>query len=127
MGADGGDEDSLRSRVKARRWQALWNAVPGTTEHAKFQPIKEKVQALQDEMKGTGKWTSTSGLDLGVPIPQIAEAVFARCISAVKEQRVRASEVLPGPDASFSGDRAAFIKQLHGRTGQAKIRSVHLS
>jgi 6-phosphogluconate dehydrogenase len=73
--------------------------------------------------KGTGKWTSTSGLDLGVPIPQIAEAVFARCISAIKEQRVRASEVLPGPDASFSGDRDAFIKQLHDALYASKICS----
>ena len=62
--------------------------------------------------KGTGKWTSQAGLDLGVGIPQIAEAVFARCLSAIKEERVAASKVLPGPDAAFAGDREEFIKKL---------------
>ncbi len=47
--------------------------------------------------KGTGKWTSQSALDLGVPAPTIAEAVFARCISAVKDERVAASKILKGP------------------------------
>jgi len=50
--------------------------------------------------KGTGKWTSVNALDLGVPTATIAEAVFARCISALKEERVRASEVLKGPKAA---------------------------
>ena len=73
--------------------------------------------------KGTGKWTSVSGLDLGVPIPQIAEAVFARCISAVKEQRVEASKHLPGPEVSFEGDRATLISQLHDALYASKICS----
>jgi 6-phosphogluconate dehydrogenase len=73
--------------------------------------------------KGTGKWTSVSGLDLGVPIPQIAEAVFARCISAVKEQRVEASKHLPGPEAEFAGDRAQLISQLHDALYASKICS----
>ena len=62
--------------------------------------------------KGTGKWTSQAGLDLGVAIPQIAEAVFARCLSAIKEERVAASRKLAGPKAKFKGSRAAFIGQL---------------
>jgi 6-phosphogluconate dehydrogenase len=47
--------------------------------------------------KGTGKWTSVNALDMGVPAPTVAEAVFARCLSAVKEERVTASEILNGP------------------------------
>jgi 6-phosphogluconate dehydrogenase len=73
--------------------------------------------------KGTGKWTSTSGLDLGVPIAQIAEAVFARCISALKEERVAASAVLTGPSSSFDGDRDAFIADLHDALYASKICS----
>src|SRR5688500_4754335 len=50
--------------------------------------------------KGTGKWTSVNALDMGIPANAIAEAVFARCLSALKEERVEASEILSGPDAS---------------------------
>jgi 6-phosphogluconate dehydrogenase len=50
--------------------------------------------------KGTGKWTSTNALDMGVPAPTVAEAVFARCLSAVKEERVAASRILTGPSIS---------------------------
>ncbi len=73
--------------------------------------------------KGTGKWTSQAGLDLGVGIPQVAEAVFARCISAVKDERVAASALLRGPDPVFKGDRAAFTAQLHDAVYAAKICS----
>ncbi len=73
--------------------------------------------------KGTGKWTSVSGLDLGVPIPQIAEAVFARCISALKEQRVAASEVLSGPKLAYKGDKSAFVAKLHDALYASKICS----
>ncbi|MBN1659016.1 MAG: decarboxylating NADP(+)-dependent phosphogluconate dehydrogenase [Anaerolineae bacterium] len=62
--------------------------------------------------KGTGKWTSQSALDLGAPAPTIAEAVFARAMSAIKEERVAASAVLHGPQASFDGDRDAFVADL---------------
>ena len=50
--------------------------------------------------KGTGKWTSTNALDMGVPAPTVAEAVFARCLSAVKEERIAASKILTGPSIS---------------------------
>lgn len=73
--------------------------------------------------KGTGKWTSQVGLDLGVAIPQIAEAVFARCISAVKDERIAAGQVLNGPHGGFSGDREAFLNQLHDAVYAAKICS----
>jgi len=73
--------------------------------------------------KGTGKWTSQAGLDLGVGIPQIAEAVFARCLSAIKEERVAASTKLRGPRVSFKGDREKFLNQLHDAVYVAKICS----
>ena len=73
--------------------------------------------------KGTGKWTSQSGLDLGVGIPQIAEAVFARYLSAAKDERVAASRRLPKPAAVFSGDKAVFLDDLEQAVYAAKICS----
>jgi 6-phosphogluconate dehydrogenase len=73
--------------------------------------------------KGTGKWTSVAGLDLGVAIPQIAEAVFARCISAIKEERVAAAAKLKGPNKPYRKDRAKFIAQLHDALYASKICS----
>jgi 6-phosphogluconate dehydrogenase len=73
--------------------------------------------------KGTGKWTSQAGLDLGIGIPQIAEAVFARCLSAIKDERVAAAKVLRGPRAAFRGDRKKFITQLHDAVYASKICS----
>ncbi len=73
--------------------------------------------------KGTGKWTSQAGLDLGVGIPQIAEAVFARCLSAAKDERVAAAGKLRGPRAAFRGDREKFLKQLHDAVYASKICS----
>lgn len=73
--------------------------------------------------KGTGKWTSQAGLDLGVGIPQIAEAVFARCLSAIKEERVAASTQLTGPTAGYKGDKAKFIDQLRDAVYASKICS----
>jgi 6-phosphogluconate dehydrogenase len=73
--------------------------------------------------KGTGKWTSQAGLDLGVGIPQIAEAVFARCLSAIKEERVAASQTLVGPSGKFKGNRATFLRQLEKAVYAAKICS----
>jgi 6-phosphogluconate dehydrogenase len=73
--------------------------------------------------KGTGKWTSVNALDMGVPAPTVAEAVFARCLSAVKEERVAASEILTGPEPSFDGDKAEFIKAIHDALYCSKICS----
>jgi len=73
--------------------------------------------------KGTGRWTSQAGLDLGVGIPQIAEAVFARCLSAIKEERVAASAKLSGPTGKFKANRAAFLRQLEKAVYAAKICS----
>lgn len=74
--------------------------------------------------KGTGKWTSQSALDLGVPLPIITESVFARFISAMKQERVEASKVLTGPEAKpFDGDREAFIESIRKALYLSKICS----
>ncbi|KKK33270.1 6-phosphogluconate dehydrogenase [Mesobacillus campisalis] len=74
--------------------------------------------------KGTGKWTSQSALDLGVPLPLITESVFARFISAMKDERVAASKILRGPEAApFTGDREAFIESVRKALYMSKICS----
>lgn len=73
--------------------------------------------------KGTGKWTSVSALDMGIPAPTVAEAVFARCLSAIKEERVAASHVLTGPSPAFAGDKQAFIQAIHDALYCSKICS----
>jgi len=74
--------------------------------------------------KGTGKWTSQSALDLGVPLPIITESVFARFISAMKNERVEASKILRGPAGrTFEGDRKAFIESVRKALYMSKICS----
>jgi len=73
--------------------------------------------------KGTGKWTAIEALNLGQPLTLIGEAVFARCLSALKEERVAASKVLSGPKAEFSGDKDAFIADLRQALYASKIVS----
>jgi len=73
--------------------------------------------------KGTGKWTSQNALDLGVPAPTIAEAVFARCISALKEERVKASKVLSGPAKRRIRNKRAFIKKIQDALYASKVCS----
>jgi len=63
--------------------------------------------------KGTGKWTAISALDLGVPVTLIGESVFSRCLSAMKDERVKASEIVKGPEIpAFTGDKKAFINDI---------------
>ncbi len=73
--------------------------------------------------KGTGKWTAVSALDFGQPLTLIGEAVFARCLSALKEERVAASKVLSGPGVSFAGDKAELIEDLKQALYASKIVS----
>jgi len=73
--------------------------------------------------KGTGKWTSTNALDMGVPAPTIAEAVFARCISAIKDERVSASKILKGPGKKYRGAKKALIQAIHDALYCSKICS----
>ena len=74
--------------------------------------------------KGTGKWTSQGALDLGAPAPTVAEAVFSRCLSAVKEERVAASKVIKCPGtAKFTGDKKEFIEAVRQALYASKICS----
>jgi 6-phosphogluconate dehydrogenase len=73
--------------------------------------------------KGTGKWTVTNALDVGQPLTLIGEAVFARCLSALKDERVAASQVLGGPRETFSGDKAAMINDLEQALYASKMAS----
>ena len=73
--------------------------------------------------KGTGKWTSDSSLELGVPVTLIGEAVFARCLSAMKENRVAASKILSGPPFRFSGDKKAFVEDVRQALLASKLVS----
>ncbi|WP_158769979.1 decarboxylating NADP(+)-dependent phosphogluconate dehydrogenase [Paraglaciecola sp. L1A13] len=86
------------------------------------EPLVEKILDTAGQ-KGTGKWTGITALDLGVPLTLIADSVFARCISAKKEQRVEASKVITGPEVSFNGDKAEFIENLRQAVLAAKIVS----
>ncbi|KAF3484411.1 6-phosphogluconate dehydrogenase, decarboxylating [Arthroderma uncinatum] len=73
--------------------------------------------------KGTGKWTAINALDLGMPVTLIGEAVFARCLSSLKQERIRASKVLKGPEPDFKGDRKEFIDNLEQALYASKIIS----
>ncbi len=73
--------------------------------------------------KGTGKWTAIAALDLGQPLTLIGEAVFARCLSALKDERVEAAKVLSGPEPRFQGDRQAMLADLKQALYASKIIS----
>ncbi len=73
--------------------------------------------------KGTGKWTAVAALDEGVPLTLIGEAVFARNLSAMKAERVKASGILKGPGAKFAGDKKAFIEDIKQALYASKIVS----
>lgn len=73
--------------------------------------------------KGTGKWTAMNALDMGIGAPTIAEAVFARCMSAVKEERIAASKILKGPELDYKGDKEELIEAIHDALYCSKICS----
>ena len=74
--------------------------------------------------KGTGKWTAISALDLGEPLTLISESVYARCLSALKDERVKASRILDGPNpVKFEGDKAAFLEDLRRALFASKVVS----
>ncbi len=85
-------------------------------------PLVDKILDTAGQ-KGTGKWTSVSSLDLGIPLTLISEAVYARCLSAMKEERVHASKVLHGPKITFTGDKKAFLNDLEKALYASKIVS----
>ncbi|RPH30545.1 MAG: decarboxylating NADP(+)-dependent phosphogluconate dehydrogenase [Bacteroidales bacterium] len=90
---------------------------------------KENGKALVENIldtagqKGTGKWTGVAALDLGVPLTLIGEAVFSRCLSAQKDERVIASKILSGPKPSFTGDKKVFIEDIKQALFASKIVS----
>src|SRR3989304_76342 len=90
---------------------------------------KENGEALVEKIldtagqKGTGKWTGIAALDLGIPLTLIGEAVFARCLSAQKEERVAASKILRGPKVSFTGNKKAFVEDIRQALFASKIVS----
>jgi 6-phosphogluconate dehydrogenase len=87
------------------------------------QPLVDKILDTAGQ-KGTGKWTVISALDTGQPVTLIGESVFARCLSALKDERVVASKILKGPKAKPAvGDRAAFIENVRRALYCSKIIS----
>ncbi len=86
------------------------------------EPLVELIMDTAGQ-KGTGKWTSQAALDLGIATPTITEAVFARYISAVKDERVAASKVLSGPDVKFEGNKEEFIEAIRQALFASKICS----
>ena len=86
------------------------------------EPLVEKILDTAGQ-KGTGKWTGVAALDLGIPLTLIGESVFARCLSAQKDLRVKASKVLHGPEKKFTGDRVQFLSDLKDALFGAKIIS----
>jgi len=86
------------------------------------QPLAEKILDTAGQ-KGTGKWTGIAAMEFGVPLTLIGEAVFGRCLSAAKDERVRASKIFSRPTAAPPADKAAFIKDLEKALYAAKVVS----
>lgn len=85
-------------------------------------PLVEKILDAAGQ-KGTGKWTVSAALDYGVPVTLIGEAVFSRTLSSIKDERVRASKILSGPEAKYTGDKKKFIDDLEQALYASKIIS----
>jgi 6-phosphogluconate dehydrogenase len=85
-------------------------------------PLVDKILDTAGQ-KGTGKWTGIAALDEGVPLTLIGEAVFSRCLSAMKEERVAASKVFAAPKVKFEGDKKAFINDIKNALYASKMIS----
>jgi 6-phosphogluconate dehydrogenase len=85
-------------------------------------PLIDKILDTAGQ-KGTGKWTGIVALDLGVPLTLIAEAVFSRCLSAIKEERVLASKQFSFPGSSFSGNKKSFVDAIRNALFASKLIS----
>src|SRR5205814_5405229 len=86
------------------------------------QPLVDKILDTAGQ-RGTGKWTVISSQELGIPITLMAEAVYSRCVSALKDERVAASKKLKGPRPKISTDRAKFIEDIRLALYASKIVS----
>ena len=85
-------------------------------------PLVEKILDTAGQ-KGTGKWTAITSLEIGIPLTLIGEAVYARTLSALKEDRVEASRILSGPVPKFEGDKKSFIEDIRKALYASKIIS----
>jgi 6-phosphogluconate dehydrogenase len=85
-------------------------------------PLVDKILDTAGQ-KGTGKWTAVEALDLGIPLTLIAEAVFARCLSALKDERVKASGILAGPKPKLAGDRKSLLADMEKALYASKLIS----
>ena len=85
-------------------------------------PLVEKILDTEGQ-KGTGKWTGINSLEMGIPVTLIAEAVYARCLSALKDERVNASEVLSGINGKYDGKKQDFVNDLKKALLASKIVS----
>jgi 6-phosphogluconate dehydrogenase len=86
------------------------------------EPLLEKILDTAGQ-KGTGKWTVMSSMDLGEPVTLVAEAVYARIVSSLKDDRVAAAAVLDGPSPHIKGDRTEILTDLHDALYASKITS----
>lgn len=108
-----GDLDSYLIEITAKIFKV---------KDADGKPLLDKILDVAGQ-KGTGKWTVINALDLGMPLTLIGEAVFARCLSAIKEERVAASLLLKGPETKFEGDREVFAHSIRQALYASKIIS----
>jgi len=111
---NGGDLDSYLIEIT--------RDIMGATDPDTGKPMLDVILDTAGQ-KGTGKWTSRTALDLGVPVQTIAEAVFARFLSAIKEERVAASAILPVPGTTFEGDVEHFVRMIRQALYASKICS----
>lgn len=86
------------------------------------EPLVEKILDTAGQ-KGTGKWTAITSLEIGIPLTLIGEAVYARTLSALKDDRVEASKILSGPVPKFDGDKESFIEDIRKALYASKIVS----
>ncbi len=93
-----------------------------THKDADGSPLIDKILDVAGQ-KGTGKWTGISALDLGIPVSLIAESVFARCLSSLKDERLLAEKVYAKPAAAFTGDKKQFIEDVRQALYASKIIS----
>jgi len=85
-------------------------------------PLLEKILDSAGQ-KGTGKWTGINSLELGIPVTLISEAVYARCLSALKDERLAASSDLSGPRTKYKGDAKALVTDLRNALLASKLVS----
>ncbi|KAA3662688.1 MAG: phosphogluconate dehydrogenase (NADP(+)-dependent, decarboxylating) [Calditrichaeota bacterium] len=100
----------------------ITHEILGYTDEESGKPMVDLILDTAGQ-KGTGKWTSVAALDVGVPAPTVAEAVFSRFMSAIKEERVSASGKLMGPEPKYTGEKTAFIEKIRKALYASKICS----